>query len=162
MRYLAPLALAFALVACQRADGAANKPAPTEVKDVTQTQVVAASTPAAMPAEEHACGCGMGGGGGCAECGGAGGCDMDMEAADKDQPAAAAAPAGTEWTAMTVDGMHCGGCANRIKKALAHVDGIAAVDVDLTTHTVKIAAAPGADARAIAQPKIDALGYHVE
>jgi len=159
MRLLAPLALVFALAACQKAESSSA----VKVDEATATMQVTAPAPAATApvadSGDHACGCGMGGGNGCAECGG--GCQMDMEEAAA--PAGAAPlPAGTRWTAMTVDGMHCGGCARRIEKALTGVQGIAAVDVDLTTHTVKVAALPNTDARAIAAPKIDALGYHVE
>lgn len=94
------------------------------------------------------------------DCGGScgGGC---MAEAAEPEPAPAALPANATWTAMTVEGMHCGGCARRVKRALAGVEGIAAVEVDLASKTVRVAALPGTDARALAAPRIDELGYHV-
>ena len=69
--------------------------------------------------------------------------------------------ADARWTELKVGGMHCGGCARRIKNNLAGVDGIYDVEVDLAGGTVKIASAPDQDARALAGPRIAALGYQV-
>ena len=162
-------ALAFAslvalagLVGCQHADegkpGTSDPAAATA--SATATQVVAQPSEGAG----HSCG-GMCGGscGGMDSCGGQ--CGMD-EGAGKVAAAAPEAaktlPADAVWTSMHVTGMHCGGCARRIKHALAQVDGVYGVEVDLSTATVKVATAKDRDARGIAAPPIDALGYHVE
>jgi Cu+-exporting ATPase len=83
--------------------------------------------------------------------------------ADMAAPEAPAAPVPDDalWTALPVTGMHCGGCARRIQRALAKVDGILGVEVDLGTHTVNVAVAQGTDARALAVPAITSLGYGV-
>lgn len=70
-------------------------------------------------------------------------------------------PADATWAALTVDGMHCGGCARRIQTRLAQLDGVVGSEVDLGTHTVRVAVKKGVDARALATPAIDELGYHV-
>jgi copper chaperone CopZ len=155
MKLVAALLLTVGLAACTRADAEHGQKA-----DVTQTQVVAASTPApaasmAEPAEPPGS-CGDEGG----SCGGScgGGCMAEM---DKPEPAMAPVPADAVWTEMAVTGMHCGGCARRIKNALVKVDGVLGVEVDLGTHTVKVATAKGTDGRALAAPAITALGYGV-
>jgi Cu+-exporting ATPase len=142
---LVPLALCLLLVACQRAPGDEARPSEPE-----QTRIVAAKAPPPAPAEAAPAECsgGCSCGGGCS--GGAG-----------DEPIAAAVPADAVWAELQVDGMHCGGCARRIKKALAGVDGVYGVEVDVGTRTVKVAMAPGRDALAVAAPAIDALGYRV-
>jgi Cu+-exporting ATPase len=71
-------------------------------------------------------------------------------------------PAGTPWTALHVTGMHCGECAKKIERALAKVDGVRGVKIDLATQKVEIAVSEGHDARTIAKPVIDGLGYHVD
>ena len=76
-------------------------------------------------------------------------------------PPAKDVPADATWAALTVDGMHCGGCARRIQTRLAQLDGVVGSEVDLGTHTVRVAVKKGVDARAIAAPAIDELGYHV-
>lgn len=143
---IAVVALLFAVAACQQAQ---SQPAPAE--PASTTQVVAAST-AAEPA--HACGPSCGG-----QCGASGGQCEGM--ADPPAPPPAV-PADAVWTELKVGGMHCGGCARRIRNALAQVEGVYGVDVDLATATVRVATAKGKDGRALAGPRIDALGYHVQ
>jgi Cu+-exporting ATPase len=58
--------------------------------------------------------------------------------------------------------MHCGGCARRIERGLAKVDGVLGVQVDLAAATVKVATAKTIDGRMLAKPAIDSLGYRVE
>jgi len=66
------------------------------------------------------------------------------------------------WTALSVTGMRCGGCAKRIERALADVDGVLAVKTDFRNARVEVATKPGVDARALVKPTIDGLGYHVQ
>ncbi len=66
------------------------------------------------------------------------------------------------WTALHVTGMHCGGCARRIERALAKVDGVLGVKVDFPTAKVEVATAAGVDARHLVSSTIDGLGYHVD
>jgi Cu+-exporting ATPase len=66
------------------------------------------------------------------------------------------------WQPVYVDGMKCGGCAKRIEKALANVDGVLAVKTDFRTKKVEIVTKPGVDARSLVKPTIDGLGYRVE
>jgi copper chaperone CopZ len=169
--------LAFALLsftfvalvaACQKADEGAGtaaraepgaKPAPAETS--TTTVVPAAAAPATAKAEAS-CGGACGGGSCGGACGGGAGCGGCM-AAGADEPAAAV-PADAQWTELKVTGMHCGGCARRVKKALAGVDGVAGVEVDWASGTVKIATPKDGDpvkVAALATPKIDALGFQV-
>lgn len=75
---------------------------------------------------------------------------------------APAVPANAVWTDLHVAGMRCGGCARRIKTALATVDGVLGVEVDLATAQVRVATAAGIDAKGLARPAIDALGYQVQ
>ncbi|MFT3696616.1 MAG: heavy-metal-associated domain-containing protein [Kofleriaceae bacterium] len=71
-------------------------------------------------------------------------------------------PEGTKWTPLHVTGMKCSHCADKIEHALAKVDGVKGVRIDLDTAKVSIAVADGKDARTIAKPVIDSLGYHVD
>ncbi len=66
------------------------------------------------------------------------------------------------WTALHVTGMHCGGCARRIERALAKVDGVLGGKVDVPTAKVEVATAAGVDARHLVSSTIDGLGYHVD
>jgi copper chaperone CopZ len=146
MRTLASLVCALGLIACQRAESSKPAPAPATASAPAPGAMTAPSAPIAE--EEHACN------------------DMDEDHDEGGEMAAphgpVALPAGTEWTALKVSGMHCGKCAAKIEAALAKVDGVAAVDIDLPSKTVKVAALPGKDVRALASGPIDALGYHVE
>ena len=76
-------------------------------------------------------------------------------------PSTAPVPADAEWATLQVDGMMCGGCARRVQGRLAQLDGVVGSEVDLATKTVRVAVRKGVDARAIAAPAIDELGYHV-
>jgi Cu+-exporting ATPase len=58
--------------------------------------------------------------------------------------------------------MRCGGCAKRIERALASVDGVLGVKADVQMARIEIATKPGIDARALVKPTIDGLGYQVE
>ena len=79
-----------------------------------------------------------------------------------ESPQWAALPANAAWTPLHVTGMHCGGCARRIERALKDVKGVLAVKVDLATAKVEVATVSGTDARSLAKPTIDGLGYRVE
>lgn len=137
---IAAVAILFVLLGCQRAS---EPPAKGEVANATQ--VVEAPEP------QNTCGGSCGG-----TCGG--GCEGMADPVQAEPTV----PADAVWTEMRVTGMHCGGCARRIRNALAQVDGIYGVHVDVTTATVRVATPKGRDARALAQPRIDALGYHVQ
>ena len=138
---IAVVALLFVFAACQRASEPPAPPSPAP-----QTEVVAAA--AAQPQE-----CGPSCGGSCG-----GGCEG---MADPPAPPTVV-PSDAVWTELRVTGMHCGGCARRIRNALAQVDGVYGVEVDLSTATVRVATPKGRDGRALASPRIDALGYHVQ
>jgi Cu+-exporting ATPase len=71
-------------------------------------------------------------------------------------------PDDAQWTALHVTGMHCGGCARRVERALAKVQGVQGVKVDLKAAKVEVATAAGVDARKLVSSTIDGLGYHVE
>jgi copper chaperone CopZ len=148
------LACLFALAACQRADSAersAELVANTPPKPAVA--VTAAPTPAPTPEPaHHSCGCGGGGqcGGQCgASCGGG-------------EAPAWTTPDTANWTALHVTGMHCGGCARRIERALAGVKGVLGVKADYSTAKVEIATADGVDAKKLVTSTIDGLGYRVE
>ncbi|MEO8843903.1 MAG: heavy-metal-associated domain-containing protein [Kofleriaceae bacterium] len=96
-------------------------------------------------------------------CGGEGeACGPGCTAGTEASPTWAVLPAGTPWTALHVTGMHCGECAKKIERALAKVDGVRGVKIDLDTQKVEIAVTDGHDARTLAKPVIDSLGYHVD
>jgi copper chaperone CopZ len=97
------------------------------------------------------------------QCGGEGkSCGAGCADGDQSTPTWAVLPAGTPWTALHVTGMHCGECAKKIERALAKIDGVRGVKIDLGTQKVEIAVSEGHDARTIAKPVIDGLGYHVD
>jgi copper chaperone CopZ len=160
--WLAAVVLALGIVGCQRADDPAEASA-RKVAEASTSRPAAAQPivtpapieePAAPAADDHrSCGgaCGASCNGSCG-----GGCMAATPA-----PAAAEIPKDATWQALTVDGMHCGGCARRIQTRLAQLDGVVGSEVDLGTHTVRVAVKKGVDARAIATPAIDELGYHV-
>jgi copper chaperone CopZ len=161
MRALIPLVVGIVLLAaCDRGESPApttNSSAMTVAREPVESGV---ATVAAAPAPQPAAQCGGACGGSCgggASCGGAS-CGGHVA----DTGPAPAVPANAVWTPLHVAGMRCGGCARRIKSALAHVDGVLGVEVDLATAQVRVATASGVDARGIAQPAIDALGYQVQ
>jgi Cu+-exporting ATPase len=142
------LTLVFVVASCQHADSAERS-----------AEIVAKATPAVAPAPPPApapatrscgCGAGMACGDSCGgQCGGG-------------EAVAWTIPEDATWTALHVTGMHCGGCARRIERALAKVQGVVGVKVDLPTAEVKVATAGGIDARRLVSSTIDGLGYHVE
>lgn len=156
------------MVGCQHVD-AADKSA------AQQKPVAVAPKPAAVPRVESPdqltlptgkdvtgkkCGC-AGGEGNEAACGGqcgemAGGCGGG------EAVTWGPLPEGTPWTALHVTGMKCGGCAKKIESALAKVDGVKGVKIDWQAGKVEVAVQEGKDARAIAKPVVDSLGYHVD
>jgi copper chaperone CopZ len=140
------LACLFALAACQHADSAERS---AEIVKSTPAPAVAA---APAPAVGHSCGgaCGASCNGQCgAMCGGG-------EAPVFDTPANAS------WTALHVTGMHCGGCARRIERELAKVQGVLGVKADYSQAKVEVAVADGVDAKKLVTTAIDGLGYRVE
>ena len=174
MRLLACLFAVSLFAACQHQDAAEHsaqltaqaKPAPTSTTPApgstsTIGSVASQSTPVAKPMT-----CGCSGGAGCGAscggtCGGAGGGGGCMAATGAD-PIWAPLPADSHWTPLTVAGMHCGGCARRIERALAKVDGVLGVKADVQLARVEIATKPGVDARALVKTTIDGLGYQVQ
>ena len=153
------------VVGCQRIDAAdksasqqpkvAQAPKPAAVPRVDVPDQLTQPTGKDMTANK--CGC-AGGEGTCGDkCGEmAGGCGGG------EAVAWGALPEGTPWTALHVTGMKCGGCAKKIESALAKVDGVKGVKIDWQAGKVEIAVAEGKDARAIAKPVVDSLGYHVD
>ena len=154
MRLLACLVfVASCVAACQHTD-AAEQSAATVAKAPAATVAI----PAALTPAEHSCG----GGGSCGgKCGNdvGGGCAAAMAEA---APTFAAVPSDARWTELKVTGMHCGGCARRIERGLAKVDGVLGVKVDLAAATVMVATAKTVDGRSLAKPAIDGLGYQVQ
>ena|SRR5690349_6791197 len=148
------------LAACDRGQPPAPPTENSSVMTVAREPVESGvPTVAAAPAPQPAAGCGGACGG---SCGGGASCGGSCGGHVADTDPAPAVPANAVWTPLHVAGMRCGGCARRIKTALAHVDGVLGVEVDLATAQVKVATASGVDARGIAQPAIDALGYQVQ
>jgi copper chaperone CopZ len=157
MRVIALFALVLAASACDRGEAT---PAPTSTVSPQRGPVESGvSTVAAPPAKAETGGCGGACGGSCgggAECNGSCGGHV---ADTGDRPSV---PADAVWTDLHVAGMRCGGCARRIKGALAGLDGVLGVEVDLATARVRVATAAGVDGRGLAQPAIDSLGYQVQ
>lgn len=157
--------LAFGVLtfaACQRAgdpaEQSAKKVAERAAARPAAAQPMSSPEPIAEPAPApgevgHACGgaCGASCNGQCGA-----GCTAGMPAVEQ-KPV----PADAQWTVFQVEGMHCGGCARRIQTRLAQLDGVVGSEVDLGAHTVRVAVKHGVDARAIAAPAIDELGYRV-
>lgn len=55
------------------------------------------------------------------------------------KPATSVVAEGASVAYFKAAAMKCGGCAGKVKNALSAVDGVSAVDVDLTTKSVKVA-----------------------
>jgi len=170
MRLILALVLSLGLIGCTRADAdrapaekTAAAPAPGAVALETEVATRTAAAPDhAMPAEAagSCCGGGQCGGGECGGggCGGAcgGGCGAAASAAATPTDA----PADARWSTMQVAGMHCGGCERRISAALAHLDGVVAVQADHATGQVRWAVASGRpDLRQQVGDEIRKLGY---
>ena len=152
MRLLVCL-LALGFAACQHVDSAEHS------AEITSARPAVAPAPPPAPvltqqtAEPHAgCGCGMSP----ATCNGSCGGQCGGESPKL------VAPANATWTTFHVAGMHCGGCARRIERALAGVTGVLGVKADFQGAKVEVATAAGVDARHLVQPTIDGLGYHVQ
>lgn len=158
MRIVLGLVTALALAAgCQKdasPEASSAAPAPTAAPaNPTAAALPAATAPMAAMGDHASCGGSCGGMCGNQACGGS--CGGGAEVATP------VAPADAQWTALHVAGMHCGGCVKRVKNALASVDGVLGVEVDLGKAEVRVATAKGSDARAIASAPITALGYQV-
>jgi copper chaperone CopZ len=169
MRLLALVGLVWMAVACQKTESVKTsaiavdeppRPAPGAIApspDPDRSTQAPATEKTVMPAmTPSSCGGACGGPEGCSgscgdSCGGAGG-----------MPQWAAVGADATWQPVYVDGMKCGGCAKRIEKALASVDGVLAVKTDLRTKKIEIVTKPGVDARSLVKPTIDNLGYRVQ
>jgi copper chaperone CopZ len=161
MRTLVCLLLAFGLIACQRADPA-ERSAQITARAAPKRPSAAPPTSEAVaaPTAKAACGC-SGGGDSCGgSCGGSCGASCGGEAGGA--PLWAPLPANSTWTPLTVAGMRCGGCARRIERALANVDGVLGVKADVRMARIEVATKPGVDARALVKPTIDGLGYQVQ
>jgi copper chaperone CopZ len=151
MRLLACL-LALGFAACQHADSAERS------AEITAQHPAVAPAPAPAPVltqtaeAHHGCGCGTSPSSCNGSCGGqCGGESPEL-----------VAPASATWTTLHVAGMHCGGCARRIERALAGVQGVLGVKADFQGAKVEVATAAGVDARHLVQPTIDGLGYQVQ
>ncbi len=155
------LALVFALTGCETApskSSGSRTAAPTATAGGSSAPAELAAGTAAPAADHASCGgaCGASCGGACgAACAGG----MAMAA---DDTAGAPVAADAQWTMMHVTGMHCGMCAKRVKAALAKVDGVLGVEVDVGKGEVKVATAKGADARTLASAPINGLGFQVQ
>lgn len=165
MRSLLAVLSALALAAgCQKPvdDPAAARP--TAAAPAAAPTAAPSAAPAAAPTMAMSGMAGMGDHGSCGgSCGGmcgnqacGGSCGGGAEVAT------ATAPADAQWTSLHVTGMHCGGCVRRVKSALAGVDGVLGVEVDLAKAEVRVATARGADARTLATGPITSLGYQVQ
>jgi copper chaperone CopZ len=154
MRFLLVVTLVLATSACDRGDATSSRGDSTAVAPSRPALESGVSTVAAPPATScgGACGGSCGGGQCNGSCGGG-----TVAAADPVE-----VPADAVWTELQVTGMKCGGCARRIKGALARLDGVVGVEVDLAAARVRVATAAGIDGRGVAQPAIDALGYRVQ
>src|SRR4051812_39853022 len=130
------VSLVLLVAACQRADQAETSAQTVATQQQHQKPAaVSVSVAAITPPVDTGSMCGgMGSCGG--QCGGqCGGAGPDVQWAT--------VPEGSKWTEMHVTGMHCGGCAKRIERALAKVDGIVGAEIDVTTGMVKVATARG-------------------
>lgn len=61
---------------------------------------------------------------------------------------------------LTIDGMTCASCVQRVERAIARVDGVSSVSVNLATEKATIQANPGLDYPAVVSA-IEKMGYHV-
>ncbi len=64
-------------------------------------------------------------------------------------------------TTVNAPDIVCGGCANSIKKALGNLSGVAQVDVDVATKTVKVEHSEAASRDEIIAA-LDRAGYFVQ
>ncbi len=63
-------------------------------------------------------------------------------------------------TVVTVAGMTCGHCVAAVRDEISKLPGVASVEVDLETGTVRIAADPPPD-RAALSAAVDEAGYEL-
>ena len=61
---------------------------------------------------------------------------------------------------LKINGMVCGGCENRIKSALALIDGVESVDANHNTGIVTVNSKEGLDITKIKEKIID-IGYEI-
>ncbi|MBS1124148.1 MAG: copper-translocating P-type ATPase [Deltaproteobacteria bacterium] len=156
MRISLLVLLGSILLACETSDSAEHS---AQVVAARQAEIHAQAMPAALSLTAAKPDSSCGGG---ATCGGSCGGSCGGGAASAVQWAEV--PAGARWAKLQVTGMHCGGCARRIERALAKVDGVVGVEIDVATGSVKVAVASTidpTDARGLVKPAIDALGYQV-
>jgi copper chaperone CopZ len=159
------LALLVLVVGCQRLDPAEQSASLTgaRAEHAKPGAVVQLPTPdeptqptgTDQTVAPKSCGCA----GGSESCSGS--CAGHCGGSDPD-PSWGPLPEGTTWHALHVTGMHCGGCARKIERALAKIDGVLGVKIDFHAARVEIAVADGRDARKLVKPVIDGLGYHVD
>jgi copper chaperone CopZ len=64
-------------------------------------------------------------------------CDHDKDK-DKTSEKNAPAPAHVATATFKVEGMHCDGCADKVKNGLAAAPGIVGVDVDVANKSVRV------------------------
>lgn len=79
-------------------------------------------------------------------------------------PIAATTAAEPETLRMAVSGMTCAACSARVERAVAEVDGVDAVSVNLLKNSMSVTAAPGADTAALRADIVRAVeraGYGV-
>lgn len=68
---------------------------------------------------------------------------------------------GGETTNLSVEGMTCQGCVDKVESAVKKVDGVESVDVDLQSNTAKVTYASAANLTSIEQAIADA-GFQVK
>jgi copper chaperone CopZ len=72
-------------------------------------------------------------------------------------------PKDAVWTTLSVEGMTCGGCEQRIIANVGSIEGIFAVEADAELGQVRVATAKGSDGlKREAADKISSLGYRVQ
>lgn len=67
----------------------------------------------------------------------------------------------TDTLELTVDGMRCGGCSGRLKKALDGTDGIQSSDIVLETKRVTVSFDTARIAPAAIRERIEETGFTV-
>ena len=154
MRWLTVVCLL--VISCARDDRAEQSAKVVAQRAAVQPASAAPAAPGALALQPAGCGAQH------ASCGGGAGCGGQCGAAAGAAPLWATVPPNAHWTELRVTGMHCGGCARRIERALAKVDGVLGVQIDVPTGSVKVATATGTDGKTLAAAPIDALGYHVQ
>jgi Cu+-exporting ATPase len=63
---------------------------------------------------------------------------------------------------MTIEGMHCQNCAEKVRDALAAVPGVASADVDLKGNSARVAYDPQAADTARIAAAVTAAGFKVK